>query len=139
LTWIGFEVGRHKQPYSRPPRKTAGGQRLFGCATLCDNCGSCCIWAGRSSSSDAEHLFYGPNAMLVPRFSIRTLLALLTLGAVTSVIIGTGFRGQTWAWGISIGILSLFVTALVHAAWFAAIWGTTQRPSTRRQQQDRTE
>ena len=94
---------------------------------------------GRSSSSDTEHLIFEPNAMLVPRFSIRTLLVILTLGAVTSVIIGTGFRGQTWAWGMSIGIMSLFVTAFVHAAWFAAIWGTTQRPSARRRPKDGTE
>jgi hypothetical protein len=76
--------------------------------------------------------------MLLPRFSIRTLLVLLTLGAVASVIIGTAFRGQNWAWGASIGLLSLFVTALFHAAWFAAIWGVTERSSARRKQQDRT-
>jgi hypothetical protein len=74
--------------------------------------------------------------MLLPRFNIRTLLVLLTLGAVASVIIGTGFRGQNWAWGASIGILSLLVTALFHAAWFAAIWGISRRQTARQKQPD---
>jgi hypothetical protein len=77
--------------------------------------------------------------MLLPRFGIRTLLILLTLGAVASVIIGTGFRGQNWAWGASIGILSLFVTAFFHAAWFAAIWGIARRQPTPQKQPDGTE
>jgi hypothetical protein len=77
--------------------------------------------------------------MLLPRFNIRTLLVLLTMGAVASVIIGTAFRGQNWAWGASIGLLSLLVTALFHAAWFAAIWGVSQSSSARPKQQDGTE
>lgn len=60
--------------------------------------------------------------MLVPRFSIRTLLIMLSLSAVACLIIGMGFRGQHWAWGASIGLLSLLVTMLVHAAWFSVIW-----------------
>ncbi len=60
--------------------------------------------------------------MLVPRFSIRTLLVMLTLGAVAFLIVGMAFRGQHWAWGASIGLFSLLVTALVHAAWFGVIW-----------------
>ncbi|HEX4413128.1 MAG TPA: hypothetical protein VH107_05825 [Lacipirellulaceae bacterium] len=77
--------------------------------------------------------------MLLPRFNIRTLLVMLTLGALASVIIGTGFRGQTWAWGASIGLLSLVVTAVVHAAWFAAVWGVARRVPERPQQADGTE
>jgi hypothetical protein len=77
--------------------------------------------------------------MLLPRFSIRTLLVLLTMGAVASVIIGTAFRGQNWAWGASIGLFSLLVTALFHAAWFAVIWGLSQRSLARPKQPDGTE
>jgi hypothetical protein len=73
--------------------------------------------------------------MLLPRFNIRTLLVLLTLGAVASVIIGTAFRGQNWAWGVSIALLSLVVMAAVHAAWFGLIWMFARRPSA--QQRDR--
>jgi hypothetical protein len=67
--------------------------------------------------------------MLLPRFNIRTLLVLLTLAAVASVIIGTAFRGQNWAWGVSIALLSLVVTAAVHAAWFGLIWMFARGPS----------
>ena len=69
--------------------------------------------------------------MLLPRFSIRALLVLLTLCAVAFVILGMAYRGQNWAWGISIGLLSLLVTALVHAAWFGIVWILTQLPSSR--------
>jgi hypothetical protein len=60
--------------------------------------------------------------MLVPRFSIRTLLIILTVSAVGFLVVGMGFRGQHWAWGASIGIFSLVVTAFVHAALFSVIW-----------------
>lgn len=60
--------------------------------------------------------------MLLPRFTIRALLVMLTVCALVSVIAGMAYRGQTWAWGVTIGLLSLLVVALVHAAWFGVIW-----------------
>ena len=60
--------------------------------------------------------------MLAPRFSIRTLLVLLTAGAFTFLIAGMAVRGQVWAWGVTIGVLSLVVVALVHGAWFGVVW-----------------
>jgi hypothetical protein len=59
--------------------------------------------------------------VLLPRFTIRTLLALLTLCAVVFVLVGTAFRGQYWAWGVTIAIVSLIVTALTHVAWFGIV------------------
>lgn len=64
--------------------------------------------------------------MLLPRFSIRTLLLLLTLAAIVSVVVGMAVRGADWAWGISLGVLSLLLTALVHAAWFGVVWMLAQ-------------
>jgi hypothetical protein len=55
---------------------------------------------------------------LVPRFTIRTLLVILTVCAVIFVMIGTATRGQSWAWGVTIGILSVIIVAITHAAWF---------------------
>jgi hypothetical protein len=69
--------------------------------------------------------------MVLPRFTIRTLLVMLTICAVASVIIGTAFRGQTWAWGVTIGLASLVVTAVVHGAWFGVAWLFAQLPSSR--------
>jgi hypothetical protein len=70
---------------------------------------------------DPERIFVG-IAMLVPRFSIRVLLLILTISAIAFLIVGMAFRGQSWAWGASIGIFCVVVTALVHAAWFGVIW-----------------
>jgi hypothetical protein len=60
--------------------------------------------------------------MLLPRFSIRALLALLTVCACAFVVAGMAYRGQTWAWGVTLGIASLLITAAVHATWFGLIW-----------------
>jgi ABC-type uncharacterized transport system permease subunit len=60
--------------------------------------------------------------MMLPRFTIRTLLVMLTVCAFLFVIVGLAYRGQHWAWGVTIGMLSLGVTALVHAAWFSLVW-----------------
>jgi len=66
--------------------------------------------------------------MLVPRFSIRTLLIVLTIAAMAAVVAGTAVRGQNWAWGVTIGLASLGLTALVHAAWFGTVWLLAQLP-----------
>ena len=67
--------------------------------------------------------------MLMPRFSIRGLLALLTVSAFAFVIAGMAYRGQNWAWGATIGIMALLVTALVHAALFGLVWLFVRTPS----------
>jgi hypothetical protein len=67
--------------------------------------------------------------MLLPSFSIRALLLMLTLGAVAFLIVGMAFRGQHWAWGASVALFSVLVTAIVHAAWFGVIWLFVQKSS----------
>jgi hypothetical protein len=62
------------------------------------------------------------RSLLVPRFTIRTLLAILTAFAIIFVMIGTATRGQYWAWGVTIGLVSLIITAFTHAAWFGIVW-----------------
>jgi hypothetical protein len=71
------------------------------------------------------------SSMMLPRFTIRTLLAILTASAVVFVMVGTAFRGQYWAWGVTIGIISCIVTALSHAAWFGIIWFFAREPEMR--------
>ncbi|MCC7474425.1 MAG: hypothetical protein IT425_03450 [Pirellulales bacterium] len=67
--------------------------------------------------------------MLLPRFSIRTLFLLLSFVAIVSIIVGTAVRGEYWAWGVSIALLSLLLVALVHAALFAIMWVFTRLPN----------
>jgi type VI protein secretion system component VasK len=62
------------------------------------------------------------RSTFVPRFTIRTLLAILTGCALVFVMVGTATRGQYWAWGVTIGLISLLVSALTHAAWFGIVW-----------------
>lgn len=69
--------------------------------------------------------------MLLPRFTIRTLLAILTAAAVVFVMVGTAFRGQYWAWGVTIAIISCIVTALSHMAWFGIVWFFARMPESR--------
>ncbi|MEX0643436.1 MAG: hypothetical protein WD468_12080 [Pirellulales bacterium] len=59
--------------------------------------------------------------MIVPRFTIRTALIGVTICAMVFVIVGMAVRGESWAWGITIGIISLVVTMFVHAAWFGLV------------------
>src|SRR5262245_24014705 len=62
------------------------------------------------------------RTMLLPRFSIRTFLIATAGFAVVFLIVGAAVRGGTWGWGVTIGIASLAVTALVHAAYFGVIY-----------------
>jgi hypothetical protein len=71
------------------------------------------------------------DSTLLPRFSIRALLGVLTICAVAFLIAGMAYRGQYWAWGVTIGVASLLLTALVHAAWFGVVWLFAQMPSAR--------
>jgi hypothetical protein len=71
------------------------------------------------------------SRMLLPRFSIRALLAMLTVCALVFLIAGMAARGEKWAWGVTIGLASVLVTALAHAAWFGVVWLFAQMPSVR--------
>jgi hypothetical protein len=63
-----------------------------------------------------------PKRTFLPRFTIRGLLALVTGCAFAFVVAGMAARGQVWAWGVTIALASLVLTALVHAAWFGVVW-----------------
>jgi hypothetical protein len=75
--------------------------------------------------------------MLLPRFTIRALMLMLTACAFVFVIAGMAVRGQHWAWGVTIGIMSLAFTLLIHAAWFGAVWMLAQMQSPKQEQPDR--
>jgi hypothetical protein len=67
--------------------------------------------------------------MLLPRFTIRTLLALITVCAFAFVVAGFALRGEHWALAITVGLVSIVFTLVVHAAWFGAIWMLSQLQS----------
>ena len=57
--------------------------------------------------------------MLLPRFSLRTLLVILTAGAVVSLFAGRALGGRAWALGVTAAVVSVPVALLVHAGFFA--------------------
>ena len=57
--------------------------------------------------------------MLLPRFSIRTALAIVTVVAVLSLFAGQALGGRAWALGLTVAVASVPLALVVHAAFFA--------------------
>jgi len=56
--------------------------------------------------------------MLLPRFSIRTALVIVTVVAVISLFAGQALGGRAWAWGLTVAVVSVPLALLVHAAFY---------------------
>jgi hypothetical protein len=69
--------------------------------------------------------------MLLPRFTLRSVLAATAACAVLFLFVGIASRGETWAWGVTIGMLSLGVVAVVQAMFFGVVWCFAQLFTTR--------
>lgn len=57
--------------------------------------------------------------MLIPRFSIRSLLLLTTGCGFVFLILNFGVRGHFWARAVWIGLASLLLSFVLFAAFFA--------------------
>jgi hypothetical protein len=57
--------------------------------------------------------------MLLPRFTLRTLLAILTAVAVLSLLAGQALGGRAWALGVTVAVVSVPLALVVHAAFFS--------------------
>ena len=70
-----------------------------------------------------------PQRTLLPRFTIRALLAIVTGSSFVFVVIGMAAQGKLWAWGVTVAMASIVLTALVHAALFgvASMFSTLLR------------
>jgi len=64
--------------------------------------------------------------MIIPRYSLRWLLALLTVCGGLSLVLSYAFQGQAWAVGFMVGLGSLAVVAALHALAFSVAWLLTQ-------------
>lgn len=60
--------------------------------------------------------------MLIPQFSIRLLLIVMTVCAGVFAIFGAAVRGSGWAAGVSVAILSMAIFMLVCALLFTLVW-----------------
>jgi hypothetical protein len=60
--------------------------------------------------------------MIIPRYSLRTILLITAFCAVIFLIVSQGIRGSPWAVGVSIGLLALVTAVLVQALGFFLVW-----------------
>jgi hypothetical protein len=60
--------------------------------------------------------------MLIPQFSIRSLLILTAVCGVACLILSLAIAGQAWAISVSVAIGSLFLMLLLYAVFFLAVW-----------------
>jgi hypothetical protein len=60
--------------------------------------------------------------MLIPQYTIRWMLGLMTVCAVVFSIFAAAMRGNQAAIGVSVAILALVVLLLVHAGMFGLVW-----------------
>ena len=74
--------------------------------------------------------------MLLPRFSLRTLLGVMTASSFLFLVLAYAVRGETWAIAVFAAIGSLAVCGVIYIALFMAVWlyaqlrgaGRPQRP-----------
>ena len=59
---------------------------------------------------------------LIPQYTIRQLLILTAGCAVVSLVGAQAVRGALWAMAMSIGVLAVAATLMVHAAFFGVVW-----------------
>ena len=60
--------------------------------------------------------------MLIPRFTLRWLLGLITVSALVSLVLSYAVRGRAWALGITAGLWCLVFVALLYVAAFLVAW-----------------
>lgn len=56
--------------------------------------------------------------MLIPRFTIRGLLLLMTVSSFVSLVLTYAVRGRVWAIAVSVGVASLLLAFLGYAFTF---------------------
>jgi amino acid transporter len=61
--------------------------------------------------------------MLIPRYSIRWMLGIMTLCGLFFLVVSLGVRGHVWAAAIAIAVAALVLAILVQAVFFVvAYW-----------------
>lgn len=67
---------------------------------------------------------------MLPRFSIKIALIVMTVGGVLSVALAAAVRGDEWAIGVMVAIVSAPVMLLFHAFFYglARLAGLLTRP-----------
>jgi hydrogenase-4 membrane subunit HyfE len=58
--------------------------------------------------------------MLLPKYNLRTALAVMSAFAVFSVVLAEALRGKPWAVGFTIGALSIPLLLVICALFYLA-------------------
>ncbi|MGE0761575.1 MAG: hypothetical protein AB7F89_12860 [Pirellulaceae bacterium] len=61
--------------------------------------------------------------MLIPRFSVRWLLFLMSLCAVVAFIVSLGMGGRAWAVALAAMLGTAALMAVLYAGLFCVAWG----------------
>jgi len=59
--------------------------------------------------------------MLLPRYSLRTTLILMTVCAAFFFVVGMAYRGQAWAVVVSVAIVGALVALLSQAGFYVLL------------------
>ncbi|HEV7221600.1 MAG TPA: hypothetical protein VGN42_02810 [Pirellulales bacterium] len=60
--------------------------------------------------------------MLIPQFSLRSVLYVTAICAVLSLVAAMAMRGTAWAMALTVAVASLSITFLAYGAMFFAVW-----------------
>ena len=60
--------------------------------------------------------------MLIPRFTVRRLLAITAVCGCLCLIFSLGLQGHIWAAAISMTIVGLLLILTLHVAFFTVAW-----------------
>ena len=60
--------------------------------------------------------------MLIPRFTIRWLLGLMTVSSFFFLVVSFAYQRQLWAIAVSVAVASVVVVFLFYALAFLAAW-----------------
>jgi hypothetical protein len=73
--------------------------------------------------------------MLIPRFSVRWLLAATAVCSVLAYVVAQAVMGQAWGIAASVACGALLLTFLVYVAVFVVAWGIAFLGASRRGRQ----
>ena len=60
--------------------------------------------------------------MLIPRFTLRWMLFVLSVSGVFFLFLSLAVKGQAWAIGVSTAIATMLGILVVHMTFFGAAW-----------------
>ncbi len=60
--------------------------------------------------------------MIIPQFSIRSLLYLMTASGAVFLVVGLGVRGRMWAAGVTAALIMGAAVLVVQALAFWLLW-----------------